>query len=259
MTMSQSWDLDRRREILSAYSAAMERLDGLLWAEDEGGVAGHAEIDRLQAQLSELWDAYAAAVPRLPVARCPFTGAVVVHSCDDAGLDGLWWQYESPVRPAESLPPTFWALTGAVSIASPPESVPFLCKPGPGVPYVLPNLLGARPVKAVLRSFPVGRHTAYSIAYFVALPGLGLPRPNTWGTDYYTWTNEAGGQRWGQVEEDEEFDFDLRPWLERGQLLWIAPDDAGLELHSGAAGCPYLDLEGERRPQYVQYGEVATW
>jgi hypothetical protein len=258
MIMTPSWDLERRRELLASYAGAMERLDALLWAEGEGGEAGREEIDRLQARLSELWDAYAAAVPRVPVARCPFTGAIVHHSCDDAGLDGLWWQYESPARPDESLPPTFWALTGAVAIAAPPEAFSFLCKPGPGVPYVLPQLLSARPVKAVVHSFPVGRHTAYAVTYFVELPGLSLPRPNTWGTDHSNWIG-AGRRRWGQAEEDEVWDFDLEPWLEDGKLLWIAPGDASLSLQSGRDGCPYVGLSGEQRQQYVQFGEITTW
>ena len=257
--MSHAWDLDRRRELLVTYAAARERLDALLWAEDEGGTAGRTEIDRLEAQLSELSDAYAMGVPRLPLARCPFTATVLHHSCDDAGLDGLWWRYEAPVRPEESLPRTFWALTGAVSIVHPVEVASFLCKPGPGAPYVLPDLLRARPVKAVLRAFPVGRNTAYSVVYFVAVPGLALPRPNTWGTDSSTWVDPAGHQRWDQADGVEDRDFDLRPWLERGQLLWIEPDDAGLVLRSGSDGCPYVDLASERRPQYVQFGEVTTW
>jgi hypothetical protein len=258
--MSQAWDLRERQRLLQSYAAAEERLEALLWAEGEPGGADAGEIDRVQAQLSDLWDAYAAAVPRVAVARCPFTGAVARHSCDDAGLDGLWWRVESPVRPDESLPPTFLALTGAVAIAPPVERFSFLCKPGPGAPYVVPYLLSQRPVKAVLRAFPVGRHTAYAITYFVELPGLPLVWPNTWGAEFYTWTNEAGQQRWGEAEEDEEgWDFDLGRWLDSGQLLWIAPGDASLTLRWGSAGCPYVGLGGERRPQYVRFGETTTW
>jgi hypothetical protein len=258
--MTESWDLRQRQQLLTSYAAANERLEALLWAEGRSGGANVAEMDSLQAQLSELWDAYAASVPYLPVARCPFTGAIVRHSCDNAGLDGLWWRYESPVRPDESLPPTFLALTGAVAITPPPEAFSFLCKPGPGVPYVLPHLLGQRPVKCVLRAFPVGRHTAYALTYFVELPGLPLVLPNTWGTGFYTWTNDAGQRRWGEAEEEEEgWDYDLRPWLDSGQLLWIAPGDASLALRSGSAGCPYVGLSGEGRPQYVQFGEITTW
>jgi len=193
--MTETWDLGQRQQLLTSYAAAKERLDALLWAEGKEGGADIAEMDSLQAQLSDLWDAYAAAVPFLPLARCPFTGAVVHHSCDDAGLDGLWWQYESPVRPDESLPPTFLALTGAVAITPPPETFSFLCKPGPGVPYVLPHLLSQRPVKGVLRAFPLGRHTAYALTYFVELPRLPLVRPNTATTPLSTTTGSGAGER----------------------------------------------------------------
>jgi len=257
--MTETWDPRQRQQLLASYRAAYERLEALLWDAEQGG-GNVAEIDKQQAQLSDLWDAYAAAVPCQPVARCPFAGAVVHHSCDDGGLDGLWWQYESPVRPDENLPPTFWALTGAVAIVPPPETSSFLCKPGPGAPYVLPQLLSQRPVKGVLRAFAVGRHTAYALTYFVELPGLLLVRPNAWGAGTYTWTNEAGQRRWGEADEEAEvWDFDLAPWLDSGKLLWIAPGDTGLALRSGSAGCPYVGLSGERHPQYVQFGEITLW
>lgn len=257
--MSQAWNLERRQQILASFGTVMARLEVLTWLDDEGGAAGRSEIARLQDDLSSLWDAYAEAVPRLPIARCPFTGSVVHHSCDDAGLDGLWWRWQSPVRPEESLPRTFWALTGAVSIAPSPEPAPFLCKPGPGIPFVLPALLASPPVKAVVKSFQVGRHTAWAITYFVAVPGLVLPRPAAWGSAESRWTADDGRQRWDVPEDEMELDFRLGPWLQSGKLLWIAPGDENLVLRTGVQGCPYLDLEGEVRPQYVQFGEVRTW
>lgn len=258
--MAEGWDPFWRRQLLEAFAVANERLEALLWAESRGNPVDYGELDALQGEISGLWDAYVAAVPRLPVARCPFSGEVAYHSCDNAALDGLWWRHDSPLRPEERLPPTFLALTGAVAITPPVEDTSFLCKPGPGVPYVLPQLLTRRPVKGVLHAFPVGRHTAYAITYFCELPGLPLVRPNTWGTGAYTWTDAAGRRRWGEAdEEDEVWEFDLRPWLDRGQLLWIAPGDAGLVLRAGSAGCPYLALAGERRAQYVQFGEITTW
>lgn len=48
----------------------------------------------------------------------------------------------------------------------------------------------------------------------------------------------------------------MRPWLDSGKLLWIAPGDDHLELRSGSAGCPYLNLTGERRMQYVSGRQV---
>ena len=61
--------------------------------------------------------------------------------------------------------------------------------------------------------------------------------------------------RIGLFDEDKE--YDLRPWLESGRLRWIAPGDDSLELRTGADGCPYLDLPGERRRRYLQDGK--TW
>src|SRR5689334_15262688 len=54
---------------------------------------------------------YARGVPVVPISRCPITNEVLRHSLDTFGLDGLWWDFESPCRPTESVPPTFAGLT----------------------------------------------------------------------------------------------------------------------------------------------------
>ena len=185
---------------------------------------------------------YVAGLPRVKVARCPFTDAVVTHSLDTAGLDGLWWRYEDVVQQAEDLPATFFALTGAVRLGEPVEDVPFLVKPGPEAPYVVPRILLHNDVRAVVSQVAVGAHTGYAVTYFADPAPPLLARVNTWGANEHWFTDERGTW-WDSSDEDEsELDFELAPWVDSGKLRWVAPGDADGRLRTGLDGCPYVDL-----------------
>src|SRR5262249_49477666 len=154
------------------------------------------------------------------------------------------------VRPLEDIPPTFFTLQGALHISLPVEATPFLCSPGPGVPYVIPRLLNTEGMRAVLSSFAVGKHTAYLISYF----GKPLPRIrriNTWARQGFEFCDATGDYKWGEgIESPATFDYDLAPWIECGKLAWIAPGDETLTIRSTAQDCPYLRLEGTRALQH---------
>jgi hypothetical protein len=84
---------------------------------------------------------YETGLERLALSRCPFTDEVFSHSFDRGGLDGLWWQYNLPIRAVvEDLPETFFTWTGAVQLADELEVAPHTCKPGPAVPYLVPRM-----------------------------------------------------------------------------------------------------------------------
>jgi len=232
----------RRRALLDRYFALLAEVE-------ENDQAGE-ELRRLAAE-------YEAGLPRLTLARCPFTALEMRHSFDPYGLDGLWWDAYSPQRPWLERLYTCQAITGAVTLTQPVEWFPFLAKPGPGVPYVIPHVLSADPVRAVLYSLPVARHTAYCITYFAPDELDGVEWPNDWGTDRRWATGGSTGPGWYEAPEDEaSWDFNLRPWIQDGKLLWIAPGDENFRLRSGLEQCPYLDLAGERRMQRVCQGEV---
>jgi hypothetical protein len=242
--MSLPWRPRQRRALLDRYFALLPR------AEEDAEVS---------SELSAIADQYRQGLPKLMLSRCPFTKFEQRHTFDPYGLDGLWWNYQDPARPLRERIYTCQAITGAVTISKPVENFPFLAKPGPAIPYVIPHCLEPPDVTAVLSSLPCGRHTAYCIAYFAPNEKNGVDWPNDWGANE-RWAeggNSPGG--WYEAPDFEElWDFDLRPWIDSGKLLWIAPDDENLELRSGTAGCPYLDLDGERRMQYVSGGEVWT-
>jgi hypothetical protein len=181
---------------------------------------------------------YRRSVPRIAVARCPFSDAVVEHSVETRGLDQPWWDYNWPQRPREPLP-----------------AVQRLVKPGPGAPFVVPRLLLLDRVRAVLSGTTVGGWPAWTVTYFTDRQH-DVVRVNDWGASRY-WL-DAAQESWDAMYEDaEQLDFELAPWIDRGALLWVAPGDTDVRLQSTAAGCPYLGLPGRRTFVRVQDGR--TW
>lgn len=244
-----AFDASTRRSILDSYFAALERMR----SEQETSDAKPETV----AELGSLWDRYVAGTPRPLLSRCPFTREPVHHSIDSFGLDGLWWAFDSPARPTETLPPTFFALTGAVKLGADLETIPFLCKPGPEVPFVVPRVLGHPTVRAVISSIPVGAHIGFPIFYFANPIPWDLERVDTWGTGLYRFETLEGRSAWHASDwEPEDFDFDLARWMEAGKLFWIDPEDPEGALRSDPGGCPFLGLTGRRLPMNLQGATV---
>lgn len=217
------------------------------------------EDPRAAAELAEVRRNYEEGLPRLFLSRCPWTGLLLRFAFDPLGLDGLWWDCRNPARPLRNRIYSCQAVTGAVLLDGQIEPFPFLAKPGPAAPYVIPRLLLDPEVKAVISAAPCGRHRAWCVAYFAPCDKPGLAWPNDWGANERQ-VERAGGA-WAREEAldaEEEWDFDLAPWIRFGKLAWIAPGDPALALRYGLEGCPYAALAGARRMQYVQDGEVWT-
>ena len=242
--MKLPWSVAQRRALL-------ERAFGL-WP-------AALEDPRAAAELAEVRRKYEHGLPRLFLSRCPWTGLLLRVAFDPLGLDGLWWDSRNPARPPGNRIYTCQALTGAVLLDDPVEPFPFLAKPGPAAPYVIPRLLLDPEVKAVISAVPCGRHRAWCIAYFAPQEKPGLAWPNDWGANERR--AERAGATWTREEEpdgEQEWDFDLAPWIRFGKLAWIVPGDPALALRHGLDGCPYVGPGGVRRMQYVQEGQVWT-
>lgn len=246
---------------LLAQHAAMERsLNELspLIAAVQGAAARRLVLHEnlYRDRMASVRDAYVATVPLVELSRCPLTGQALVYPVETRGLEGLWWRYEAPVRPVHHPLTSLFALTGAVRLNGPPARAPFLCKPGPEAPFVLPRLLRYPEITAVVSSLGIGTHTGYAVTYFaVAAPGQ-VPRPNHWGMNRSVFTASNGSAAWdAQPEDPREFDFVLGPWIESGKLLWIAPDDAALTLQRSVGDCPYLGLPGTHDIVRIQEGQ----
>lgn len=235
------WRPSERRALLDRYFHLLDR----------------REDDAAWRERCELARAYRAGLPRLGLSRCPYTQFELMHTIDPYGLDGLWWDYAAPERPQAERLYTCHALTGAMTLGMPLEPFPFLAKPGPAVPYVIPALLNDPRVTAVLSSFACGRHRAYCVAYYSPDECDGVVWPNDWGAAF-RWTHGgASAAGWFDAgEQEDRWDFELAPYIERGKLFWITPDDPNLATRTGTNGCPYLQLPGERRLQRVSGGEV---
>ena len=242
--MTQPLTTTERRQLL-------DRIFQLFQTKDDP--AEQAAIDQ---EMSRLVERYREGLPVATVSRCPFSGGLLTWAIDTMGLDGLWWNSDSPIRPIETPPPTFFALSGATRLASPVEPAPFIAEPGPGRPFVVPRLLEYRQVKAVLSTLPIGPHTGYVIAYFADPMFYTEERLSDWGSNRYQYSDESG-QVWTNPGPLADLrDFDLAPWIASGQLLWIRPGDASLTLRSDLETCPYLDLSGVTDVQFVQNGRV---
>jgi hypothetical protein len=231
---------------LLAEAAALD--DAGQWREAIPLLDRVTEIDHLYRDL----------LPEVTVARCPDSGTPVRWPIDTAGLDGRFWDYETPVRRLpRDLPVRWLTMTGAVRLSTPVEFTPYLAVPGPGAPFVVPRILRSPGVRAVIAQVPVGTHTGWAISYFGPRP-KGIRLVNLWGTNTYPVYDENGKWLgWGRdFNVVSEYDFALADWLRSGQLLWIAPGDESGTLREGVDGCPYLDLPGNRRIAIVEEGEI---
>jgi len=212
-------------------------------------------VEELADRIAALRERYVALLPARTVARCPYTGAPVEWPLDDGDLDGWFWRYDAPARRLPPVPPTWTAMTGAMSLRAPLTPAPFECRPGPGVPFVVPRLLGATGARAVLAEVPVGRHVGWAVTYFGTQP----PREylvRLWGAARCPVVDGAGGWS-GWVDASDgiaDYDFDLEPWVASGQLRWIAPGDPDAELRTGLDGCPFVGLTGPRAAQTIFQG-----
>lgn len=251
--------MNARREHLLRAFALDERVSQLADALDDAaaGASVEAEFEQARAAAAAAWESYAAGLTPQRVSRCPYTGAVLEWTIDHAGLDGPWWNRDAPLRPCERLLPTVHSLSGAVRLAAPLESAPFIGAPGPAVPWVAPEILAQPGVRAVLSCLPIGAHTGYLVAYYVE-PGCSASGGLAdWGIGYQLRRDDAGEVHYRLPDPADPLrDFELSGWIAAGKLLWIAPGDAGLRLRATRAGCPYLDLPGPREPAQLLQGRV---
>ena len=208
-------------------------------------------------QVAELKREYEEGLPEEKLSRCPFSGEVLIMPIDSFGLDGPWWESENGARPAGSQLASLFAFSGAINLGDTVPHTPFICKPGPEVPFVNPRLLTEPAVKAVVSSISIGKYQGYLIAYFSENIPFNIPRVNSWGLNYYVANNQHGkGYRDQTYETAGEYDFELEPWIRAGKLLWIAPGDGNLMLRSTVSRCPYLQLQGRQYPVGLLEGEI---
>jgi hypothetical protein len=247
-----------RAETVERYNRALRAIIELADLDaEEQWYPRHQVIQRHHAAMVEELAAarsrYLEGLHCVNISRCPISGEVLGRRIDVDGLDGPWWDDENPIRPVDEQPVTFVALCGAVRLGADITPAPFLTKPGPEAPFVVPELLAVDGVTAVISSLDIGPHLAYPITYWAHSLPDDTPRPNEWGASSYQLPNG----RWGADDVFETaYDDELAPWIDANKLAWIAPDDTSLTVRTGRDGCPYVDLPGRRTVTRIHDGNV---
>jgi hypothetical protein len=242
--------VSERARLLARHTVAHARQVDLLAVVDRDPEQASPEVlqelKHWGEEIGGLWEQYLASLPSVALSRSPLSGDLLEYVIDTIGLDGLWWNCNQPLRPFQQLPADFVGLAGALRVGAPLERTPFEVRPGPAAPYVVLRLLALPGVCAVLSQVPIGPHTGYAVCYFAEHPEQVGNRVNTWGTDFYEVIDDQGRLMWSCDGETATLDrdFDLKPWMEAGKLLWIQPGDTSMTLRSDMRACPFLALEG---------------
>ncbi len=207
-------------------------------------------------RLKSMEPVFLATLPRLRLARCPYTGELVHASVDVFGTGSPWWRDEGTVRNEFEGPSTLFAVDGALHLDGMPEESPFTVLPGPEKPFVIPEILSRSEIRAVLYATPITGGTVWWMVYFAYPMVYDHARVNDYARDCYTILLDSGTRiAYSDAYPDFLLDFDLAPWVKSGKLLWISPGDAAMKLHATLDGCPYLNEPGEARRQMI----VGNW
>lgn len=251
----------RRSTLIEAIAEAVRARDAvagdLNLAGDENRESLARKFNGVQNELMALFYDYEDSLANVALSRCPFTGDLMHYRMDTEGLDGPWWNNEVPARPPEETGDTVFAVTGSVRLPEDPPHLPFRCKPGPAVPYVVPRLLVHSEIKAVVSTIKIGELAAYPVVYFSEDPPHDIARINTWGLDHYV-AEKPGGEGYSVAIPDFPVDFEpsLEFYIESGRLLWIAPGDETMTLRSTVADCPYVGMTGRQYPVGLEAGKI---
>lgn len=256
----------RHRAARAIYEAAMDEHAGQFILPLEIGIdaTNSAFVDteayrRARAALADMASVDAEYLRRLPrpaLSCCPLCASPLHRSFDPFGLDGLWWR--SDVQPDEPRPcPHFCLLLGAVDVATAKPAPDFDVHPGPGAPFVVPRILSMPDMVAVISRLDLADGArAYPIAYFAPRrPPIQLLTAS-WPRTNFVYQTQLGVQAWRRAEEPppglppDTRDFDLEPWIARGQLRWCAPGSDRSRLATTGA-CPFVDLPGTHDPQVI--------
>jgi len=216
----------------------------------------------LQATYQQQLQQYLDSLPRLPIARCPFTDELLEATIDNFGLDGVWWDRNGPGSLDLQQDPHHLVTLGALDLCGqePHESDRPLIQSielGPAVPYLIPRLMKIESMRCVIHSLAIadGRYWATLMSYFSDPPLPAAEGHQPWLRGNFSFEQD-GHVMWKRCEE--AWDFELRPWVaeEPARVFWIDPGDFSMTLHSGAAKCPFLDLPGSRSLQVIRAGRL---
>jgi hypothetical protein len=220
---------------------------------------GYRAARKALAEMAAAEEAYFRELPKLAMACCPHCDKPLFRTFDPFGLDGLWWR--SDAQPDEPQPcPHFCVMLGAVDLRTSQPRPDFDVSPGPGAPFVVPRLLAQAGVVAVVSEIQMtDGAVAYPIAYFAKRrpPIQTLTAP--WARTNFVYTTQLGVHAWRSAGEPapdapapDTWDFDLGPYVSRGDVRWCDPGSDGSALSTAAPEAfPFANLAGVRQAQLI--------
>lgn len=213
---------------------------------------------KVRQELEELEDEYIHRLPILQLSRCPYCNEPLLRQFDPYDLNGEWW---NPLWHDRDDPPTckhFLVLQGALNLngLTPTEvQTKDGIVPGPEVPFVIPRLLEMEGMVTVVHTLPVaGRYTAYPIGYFAFQRPLQTENTQSWcratfSLDEVMWTSR-----------NEHYDYDIIPWVKRGKVFWLDPNDPTLPVAKGPPeNYPFSHVTGRHSFYSLVKGEIRPW
>ena len=242
------------RQERDALLARIRTVESELYPQD--GPPPHRPAQaRLRDTYYALVGEYSDRLPRVVMSVCPFTGAVLKRAFDPFGYDGPWWQKDRTFTPEEpAAPPTFKLILGAVNLGGrKPAEAGETVLAGPDAPFVVPRLLGLPGMVAVIHRIELeSGDVAWPIAYFSSEEISPSRFHQHWTRPELWFKTESGSDGW--LVKNDPWDFDLAPWIEKGQVRWVA--SVGTKLEAVNTGtCPYVGLPGDHLPQVLSGGE----
>ena len=202
----------------------------------------------IKEEIKRLENEYTSRLPIQSLSVCPFCGATFQLAMDPFGYAGDWW----PSRPLiKNQCPHYVGFREVINLnghrAQLEPNLSFDL--GPEVPYVIKRLFEIPTMTCVIArlDLPCG-YTYYPMVYFAENP------PPSHEVKCGEWASEYTGSF--EVVSDS-WHFDIRAFVESGQLRWATIEDTKVTLQPlGVETFPFLDMSGHQGIQLAQNNEI---
>lgn len=242
--------IENHRQLIVQIRTIELQIEEKLRVEDPSWAKLEAERSALHKQIEPLIEQYWQWVPEVAVSVCPICRRELKRRFDPVDLTGFWWMERTRRNAAE---PTacehFVLMMGAVNFNGlKPRGGLFDAYPGPDAPFVVGRILDMEGMVAVVAEIKLQcGYSAYPICYFAKTPPKERSLTQSWlEREYYF--NVDGRSGWDITEE--EFDYQLLPWVKKKKLRWVVNGQLNSESWLAPA-CPYLKVDGKHKSQRI--------
>jgi len=234
------------RRLMADYSLVSDELRKLS-VESEDWPPQLKRKQEAKALFEQSLEAYYNRLPVFTLAVCPICGAPYQHRLDPFGFDGPWWRNSKNggVQNCAHAKLIRSAYRGVELMElKHAESSDF--RLGPEVPYVIARILEMETMVCVVsRTKMSDNDDLFAMVYFSALEVERLDLTMSWDV--------ANRGAWSH--DSDRWDFDLKPWVEKGKLRFCVPGDDPLRLgDTDVASFPFLEEPGYPARRFVSGG-----